>query len=752
MSNDTLPLVARGAALHQEGRIEEAAKIYEEVLATSPHDFDATHLLGVVALQQGKYDAAQRLINAALVLRPNDAAAVGNLGISYLRGGQFEPAMQWFEIAVKLQPDSSIALTNVSEALYHLGRYRSAIPSLQKACTLDPSSVAAHNLLGACFMKIGDERNAAILFEAVTRLHPDDAEGWANLSLASRAIGENDRAREYADKAARLRPDSAAAFHALARAQLEQGRIAEAAESHRQGLSRAAPSVDMLLSYANALMANGLDDEALEQLERARALDDKNPIVRWALAMGRLKTIYESESEVIASREAFEKSLDEIKSWYESTPGIEAPYRAVGTIQPFLLTYQHYNNRDLLKRYGALCASFMSTLPRRGPVGDIQRTGPIGGRKLRFGVVSAHVREHSVWAAVTKGWLHHLDRDRFEIHVFHLSTTVDGETEAAMRLATHFDNRPKSLPDWVESISARQMDVILYPEIASDPLTVKLASLRLAPVQAVAWGHPETSGLPTIDLFLSAEAFEPADAARNNYSEKLVTLPNLGVYVEPLALPNADPHLESLKLPADQPLLLCPGQPFKYAPQYDEVWVQIAKGLEKKSLFRKSSVGRLVFFRSHYSTWDRMLEERLRAAFIRGGVDFDAHVSIIPFLGHAEFFGLMRRSALMLDTLGFSGFNTALQGIECDLPVLAFEGDFMRSRLASAILRELDIPQLVATSREDFVQKAVSLARSPGQLSELRSTIIERRAKLFRNLASVRALEKCLIEAAVSPR
>lgn len=749
-NDDALATIAEAAALHEAGKLDEAAGIYREILARSRYDFDANHLLGVVALQQGKFEVAQRLINVALALRPNDVAAVGNLGVSYLRDGQLEPALQWFELAVKLQPDSLAALTNLGETLYHLGRHRAAIPLLQKACAVDPSSYAAYNLLGACCLQVGDDHNAAKAFEEATRLRPEDAEAWANLSVASKAIGQDDRARDSADKAVRLRSESPAALDASAQAQFEQGRIAEAVENYRRGVPLGAPSVNMLLSYAYTLIANGLNDAAIQELERARALDDKNLTVRWVLAIAQIKTIYESESEIPESRKLFAKSLDEIESWYESNPAIEAPDKAVGAVQPFWLAYHPYNNRDLLKRYGALCVTFMSKLPRRAPDGRAQNGASPAGRKLRIGIVSSHISEHSIWTAVTRGWVHHLDRDRFEISVFHLSTIVDRETETAMHSVAYFDNRAKNFGEWVDAISGRQLDAILYPEIGCDALTVKLAALRLAPIQAVAWGHPETSGLPTIDLFLSAQAFEPADAAENNYSEKLIALPNLGVYVEPLAPPSADPDLRSLKLPEDQPLLLCPGQPFKYTPQYDDVWVQIAKGLQRKTLFRKSIGGRLVFFRSQYDSRDRILEKRLRAAFARGGVDFDAHVSIIPFLDRARFFGLMRRSALMLDTLGFSGFNTALQAIECELPILAFEGDFMRGRLASGILREIDMPELVAKSREHFVEKAVALARDPVGLQALRSKIIARRAGLFRNLAPVRALEVCLSEAAAS--
>ena len=751
---DTADLIAEGAALHQAGQLDDAAKIYGEILACSPNDFDATHLLGVIALQKGQFKLAQRLINSAVALKPHDAAAVSNLGVSYFRDGQLAPALRWFEIALKLQPDSPAALTNAAEVMHHMGRYSDAVPLLRMAHSMDASSYSACNLLGACLIKAGDEQGAADLFEAATRLRPDDAEPWANLSIALAAVGQNERARQCESRAASLQPTSPPALSALAKAQFEQGRIAEAADSYRRGLSLAAPSVDMLLAYSHTLMANGLIDEALQQLHAALALDPKNLTVRWAIAIGQLKPVYDSESEVLAARQAFGKSLDDIKSWFENTQPVEAAYRCIGTVQPFYLTYQHYNNRDLLKKYGALSKTFMGALPRRDSStarSMAESEGPLGGRKLRLGVISAHIREHSVWIAVTKGWVQNLDRATFDIQIFHLSATVDGETEAAKASADHFDNRPKDVAGWAAAIDARELDVILYPEIASDPLTVQLASLRLAPVQAVTWGHPETSGLPTVDLFLSARAFEPPAAAENNYSEKLLMLPNLGVYVEPLALPDADPDLSSLQLPTDEPLLLCPGQPFKYAPQYDNVWVQIAKGLEKRTLFRKRAVGRLVFFRSHDSISDRMLEKRLRAAFVRGAVDFDAHVSIIPFLEHARFFGLMRRSALMLDTLGFSGFNTALQAIECDLPVLAFEGDFLRARLASAIMREIELPELVATSTGDFVQKAIALMRSPDQIDELRAKIGQRRAVLFRNLAPVRALERCLIDVTARP-
>jgi predicted O-linked N-acetylglucosamine transferase (SPINDLY family) len=144
---------------------------------------------------------------------------------------------------------------------------------------------------------------------------------------------------------------------------------------------------------------------------------------------------------------------------------------------------------------------------------------------------------------------------------------------------------------------------------------------------------------------------------------------------------------------------------------------------------------------------DELLTQRLRRAFDIEKVDFDKRVRVIPRLDRARFFGLMQQSALLLDTVGFSGFNNALQAIEAGLPVLAHEGTFMRGRLASGIMRRMELAELVATSDEAFIETAVELAGNVSRLSHLRGEIVNRRKILFHDAEAVLALERCLIEA-----
>jgi protein O-GlcNAc transferase len=204
-------------------------------------------------------------------------------------------------------------------------------------------------------------------------------------------------------------------------------------------------------------------------------------------------------------------------------------------------------------------------------------------------------------------------------------------------------------------------------------------------------------------------------------------------------------------------MLLCPGTPFKYTPEHDHVWVGIAKGLQSAGSkrgwtriadrLRGKGKGRLVFFCSKLVHMDELLARRLRRAFEAENVDFDACVCVLPHLERPQFFGLMQQSALLVDTVGFSGFNNALQATEAGLPVLAREHAFMRGRLASGIMRRMELTELVATTDEAFIKAAVELAGDVWKRKELRVEIANRRKILFHDTEAVRALERCLIEA-----
>ncbi|HEX9431804.1 MAG TPA: hypothetical protein VF936_03340, partial [Burkholderiales bacterium] len=135
-------------------------------------------------------------------------------------------------------------------------------------------------------------------------------------------------------------------------------------------------------------------------------------------------------------------------------------------------------------------------------------------------------------------------------------------------------------------------------------------------------------------------------------------------------------------------------------------------------------------------------------AFKARGLSYERFVTFMPWQTPAGFLGWLRRADVFLDTIGFSGFNTALQAVECGLPIVTRDGRFLRGRLASGILKRLELQELVVPTEQAYVDLVVKLAQDSAYRQAVRSRIEGSRAALYQDRAPVRALEEFLVRAA----
>ena len=209
----------------------------------------------------------------------------------------------------------------------------------------------------------------------------------------------------------------------------------------------------------------------------------------------------------------------------------------------------------------------------------------------------------------------HIDRRQFEVVVFHTGALVDEETRWAKEHVDRLVQGPRSFKGWIGEIATAQPDVLFYPEVGMDPASGALAALRLAPLQIAGWGHPVTTGLPSVDVFLSGELLE-GEGAEKHYRERLVRLPGTGVCMEPMGTPT-----QTWQGPARTAgvvrFALCQ-QPIKFDPADDALIARIAKAVGPSEFW-------LVL--PHKLDWAaRKLRERLASAFRAEGLDADAPV------------------------------------------------------------------------------------------------------------------------------
>jgi predicted O-linked N-acetylglucosamine transferase (SPINDLY family) len=106
----------------------------------------------------------------------------------------------------------------------------------------------------------------------------------------------------------------------------------------------------------------------------------------------------------------------------------------------------------------------------------------------------------------------------------------------------------------------------------------------------------------------------------------------------------------------------------------------------------------------------------------------------------------MNRSCVFLDTIGFSGFNTAMQAIDCALPIVTIEGKFMRGRLASGILKRMGMDELITRSEAEYIDLVIRIVKDTNYRDEVVKKITDKRDILYEDTQPIRALETFLLD------
>ncbi len=593
-------------------------------------------------------------------------------------------------------------------------------------------SVQHHEQRAFSLFAQGRFADAVTEFEAVVRLVPETASAHGNLAAALGQAGQLAASVASFERALALDPGLTLVHLNLATLLAKLGQPLEAVARLRDAQRRFPADANVHLSAGQLYYTQGLREEALTAFTRVLEIDPQHAGARWMRTIATLPQAYGPGEDPAVFRLEFEAELRSMAGWLDTHRSVRAA-EAVAERQPFYLAFMEESNAALLSDYGDLCARMMAQVAVR----PLSNGRSIGG-PVRVAVVGGHLYDQSVWTALLRGWFANISRDKIALHLFHTGATRDAQTEIAQKHAASFTMGLGTLDAWVEAIGRVAPAVILYPEIGMDRTAARLAALRLAPTQVVSWGHPDTSGYPTLDYYLSAAAFEPP-GAQANYREKLVTLPGIGCYYDDLVPAFEGTDWAALGVDPYAPRLLCAGTPYKYMPQRDGLLVEIA---------RRVPDVQLLFFVDQAPLLSELIERRLAIAFDRAGLDARRNVRFLPYQSRPAFFGMLRDCDAMLDTVGFSGFNTAMQAIECDLPIVAWEGKFMRGRLASGTLRTMGMDELVATTPEQYVDLAVKLCRDGTYRLKTAARIGERKGVLFRDLAPVRALEGFLVRVA----
>ncbi len=683
---------ALGVALeHQRaGEFREAEEIYRQILDAFPDQQDAHHLLGASFFARKELQEAAKEVERAIELAPGQPSFRLTLGLIYQAARRYGDALQVYDELIAIAPDIAEAHNHRGVALSVEGRHEEATAAFKRALILAPGNAMTQGNLGIALCRVGHFEEAIWMLRTSVSQLPKNVNFHVSLASALYFSGQHEAAVASCRNALELMP--------------ERG--------------------DAHLTLSTALNTLGRHEEALAPAERAVALLPE--IMESHLNLGNtLRELGQADACIAAYRKGLEKvpqsaalhnSLGNILKDTGALDEALAEYRLALQIQPtaaihsnYLYTLQYHPTADpgvVFREHREFDRRFaLPLLEHSAP----HSNAPDPARRIRVGYLSAEFRAHALGNYLTPLFENH-DHAAFDIFCYSDVVAEDAVTFRLREQSDHWKSIRNLSDDKIaELVRADGIDILidLHQHMGGNRLLVY--ARKPAPVQIGFAGYPGTTGLSMIDYRLTDRHLEPADGFPVPSSETPILLPDtFWCY-------NGNPaQLPPGPLPAVERGVVTFGS-FNNFCKVNEpllaLWAQVMLAVPNSRLMLLAPAG------SH--------RERTTASLQAQGVSPE-RVTFVGWQKGAAYFRLYQQVDIGLDTFPYNGHTTSLDSFYMGVPVVTLtgpEGGTPVARAGWSQLVNLQLPELAAHSREEFVEIVRALAADLPRLSELRHTL-----------------------------
>lgn len=778
--------------VHRAGDLDRAKQLYRQHLATRPRDAAALHLLGFAEFQSLRFDRAVELIGSAVALRPENAEFQNNLALAHLAAGEFELARRhaqeakrlghadghgyWhvgveyfqrrqlthaeraiqlalfveptspeahnclgvvygaqqryddaeasYRRALELRPTYVEALNNLGNALRDQNRLADSIPYYQRALDLAPGFAAAHNNLGIALVNSGQTDEGIACYQRALRLQPDYAEAVNNLANAVRDLGRLDEAVDHYRRALQLQPDSAEIQCNLGVGLRRLGELPEAVGYFRRAIVLQPSSTKIHYHLASALVEQGQLNSAVKCFRHVARLDPRQSLWRMLAALV-CPTVFLDRDEMAAY---WQSLSDEIAAVRREDFSIDFnEFTNIAAAAPFNLQFFERCIRGLKEDYAALFTAKLDAAYRSTWV-DSWR-GPTGRPRVGFVVTEDH---EGIFLKSLRGVIERISAKDFELVVFcsargesRLQTTIARDDLRLVRLPSRFERI-------VETIDEAHCDLLYYWEVGTDTFNYFLPFLRLAPIQFTSWGIQVTSGIPSLDYYVSNEHVEPPDA-HAHYTERLVLARTFLTFRERTLLPHMVRPRESFALPAHARWYVCAQQLGKFHIDFDKML---------SGILHRDEQGIIVITGDKTGQNASRLQQRFRAMM----PEVADRIHFLPRMETTEYVSLLQHADVLLDPPHFGGVNSTYDGLSLGKAIVVLPSAFHRGRYTLGCFRKMALTDCIAQDASDYSRLAVRLATEREYRRDVEQRIYEASEVLFEDGEAVSEHERIFHE------
>lgn len=644
-----------GLALQRHGMLEEAVNSQRRALELDPKLGGLHATLGPALYDLKRYPEAVESYRRATVREPNDADLHKGLADALRQAGQLAPALESAKRALALRPDDLDLLFTLAAVQHAMRDHQGAAATFRRVLELSPDHVNAHLDLGQSLLHLQQHDAAAQVLRRATELAPHHPGAHMRLGSSLRELRLYQEAVACFERALELEPNHALALYELGIALQLQGKLAP----------------------------------AREVLERANALSPDHELILRALAHNCFE-LGQWEPALLWARRGLEV----------------APTPIAHSALLFILSHCCNDADQLTREHFAFSERWEAPLrEERQPHANTRDPG----RAIKVGIVSADLYHHAVTRFIEPILSLLKDSGQLSLHVYYNNNVVDdmttqlqGYVASWQSIATVSDEEAERM------IRADGIDILIDLNGHSARNRLRLFARKPAPVQASWIGYAGTTGLASMDYYISDQFHLPEGRYDDQFSEKIVRLP-----------------------------LSAPFMPAAEAPPVNELPALTNGYLTFASFHRTSKVSRDVV-----ALWAKLLRELPTSKMLLGGLQMGTDDTLVKWF-EDEGIGMDRlilrertnvygyllqhhEVDVCLSPFPYSGSTTICHALWMGVPTLATIGPTNPSHSAVCYLAHLGLSSFIADDEETFLRLGQFLNENTATLQALRGSMRER--------------------------
>lgn len=431
---------------------------------------------------------------------------------------------------------------------------------------------------------------------------------------------------------------------------------------------------------------------------------------------------FNTKDEVIMNRERINRNTELLLKYYNKKHTLVDMLK----LSPgnFYLSYQGLPSRDIFIKKSQLIRKMCDDLNYKI---NLNYTN----EKINICFHSKFLsRHHSVYKDRHQVIKHMSLDSRFNVY-FSTFDKLDDYVKHNFGNAKHIllDNNLEKNKQTLESL---KLDVLVFCEIGMCAQSFYLAHMKLAKVQLNTWGHSDTSGIDTIDYYVSSKLYElPYEEAQTHYSEKLILTNSLSTcYVNPVSQYNINNFKKRLAFgfTSDMIVYFCAQSAFKFSPHYDDYIIGILKNSDNTII----------------ALQDNGFKERILKRFDNKGIAGRIHY--FPGMKHFDYLNLMHACDIILDPYPFGGCNSSFEAFSIDKPVVTQPSQMINGRFTHGFYQKMNILDTVCNSMDEYINCAVRLAKDKGFYNLMCEKIKKNKHVLFSDMETVDEWKQLVID------